>query len=102
MNRIEVLYDEKSSPHWKTEFAIYRECLYPNLKYCSVRSTGTKLHELFLLLLLLCPMKSLRYLHTSLSQHSQCSLSWVCKAAALGLCQISARLRPLLGMSIYV
>ncbi|UYV61140.1 Cda5 [Cordylochernes scorpioides] len=43
-------------------------------------------------------MKSLRCLHASPSQQSQCSLSWVCKAAALGLCQFSARLRPLLGM----
>ncbi|UYV65076.1 hypothetical protein LAZ67_3003051 [Cordylochernes scorpioides] len=32
-------------------------------------------------------MKSLRCLHTSLSQ--QCSLSWVCKAAVLGPCQFS-------------
>ncbi|UYV60976.1 hypothetical protein LAZ67_1002973 [Cordylochernes scorpioides] len=43
--------------------------------------------HLLLLLLLSCPMKSLRCLHTSLSQ--QCSLSWMCKAAALGLCQFS-------------
>ncbi|UYV82464.1 K02A2.6-like [Cordylochernes scorpioides] len=34
-------------------------------------------------------MKSLRYLHTSLSQQSQYPLSWVCKAAALGPCQFS-------------
>ncbi|UYV60713.1 hypothetical protein LAZ67_1002006 [Cordylochernes scorpioides] len=44
-------------------------------------------------LLLSCPMKSLRCLHTSLSQQSQCPLSWVCKAAVLGPCQFSARLQ---------
>ncbi|UYV76106.1 hypothetical protein LAZ67_13002538 [Cordylochernes scorpioides] len=38
--------------------------------------------------------------HTSLSEQQQCPLSWVCKAAALGLCQFSARLRTLLGMRI--
>ncbi|UYV61990.1 hypothetical protein LAZ67_1007348 [Cordylochernes scorpioides] len=47
-------------------------------------------------------MKSLRCLHASLSQQSPCPLSWVCKAAALGPCQFSARLRPLLGMRILV
>ncbi|UYV74787.1 hypothetical protein LAZ67_12000976 [Cordylochernes scorpioides] len=36
-----------------------------------------------------------------LQQQQQCPLSWVCKAAALGLCQFSARLRSLLGMRIY-
>ncbi|UYV64337.1 FAT4 [Cordylochernes scorpioides] len=41
------------------------------------------------ILLLSCPMKSLRCLHTSLSQQPQCSLSWLCKAAVLGPCQIS-------------
>ncbi|UYV60710.1 hypothetical protein LAZ67_1002001 [Cordylochernes scorpioides] len=40
-------------------------------------------------LLLLCPMKSLRCLHVSLSQHQQCPLSWVCKVAVLGPCQFS-------------
>ncbi|UYV69768.1 hypothetical protein LAZ67_7000673 [Cordylochernes scorpioides] len=44
-------------------------------------------------------MKSLRCLHTSLSQ--QCPLSWVCKAAVLGPCQFSARLRPAMDMRIY-
>ncbi|UYV60634.1 K02A2.6-like, partial [Cordylochernes scorpioides] len=53
-----------------------------------------------LLLLLSCPKKSLRCLHASPSQQQQYPLSWVCKAAALGLCQISARLRPLLAMRI--
>ncbi|UYV72483.1 hypothetical protein LAZ67_9003328 [Cordylochernes scorpioides] len=51
------------------------------------------------LLLLSCPMKNLRCLHTSLSQQSQCPLSSVCKV--LGPCQFSARLRPLLDMRIY-
>ncbi|UYV84216.1 hypothetical protein LAZ67_X001549 [Cordylochernes scorpioides] len=46
-------------------------------------------------------MKSLRCPRASLSQQSQCPLSWVCKAAALGPCQFSIRLRPLLGMRIY-
>ncbi|UYV60414.1 hypothetical protein LAZ67_1001085 [Cordylochernes scorpioides] len=45
-------------------------------------------------------MKSLRCLHTSLSEQRQCPLSWMCKAAALGLCQFSARLRPLLDRKI--
>ncbi|UYV73633.1 hypothetical protein LAZ67_11000093 [Cordylochernes scorpioides] len=53
-----------------------------------------------MLLLLSCPIKSLRCIHASPSQQQQCPLSWVCKAAALGLCQISARLRPLLAMRI--
>ncbi|UYV84392.1 hypothetical protein LAZ67_X002000 [Cordylochernes scorpioides] len=39
-------------------------------------------------------------LHASPSQQQQYPLSWVCKAAALGLSQFSARLRPLLGMRI--
>ncbi|UYV64493.1 hypothetical protein LAZ67_3000972 [Cordylochernes scorpioides] len=47
-------------------------------------------------------MKSLRCLHTFLSQQSQCPLFWVCKAAVLGPCQFSARLRPLLGMRICI
>ncbi|UYV84540.1 hypothetical protein LAZ67_X002513 [Cordylochernes scorpioides] len=47
-------------------------------------------------LLLSCPLKILRSLHAYPSQQQQCPLSWVCKAAALGLCQISARLWPLL------
>ncbi|UYV64652.1 hypothetical protein LAZ67_3001508, partial [Cordylochernes scorpioides] len=38
--------------------------------------------------------------HASPSHQQQCPLSWVCKAAALGPCQISARLRPLLAMRI--
>ncbi|UYV77786.1 MAP4K1 [Cordylochernes scorpioides] len=42
-----------------------------------------------LLLLLSCPMKSFRCLHASLSQQQQCPLSWVCKAAVLGLCLFS-------------
>ncbi|UYV71454.1 hypothetical protein LAZ67_8003299 [Cordylochernes scorpioides] len=45
-------------------------------------------------------MKSLRCLHASISKQQQCPLSWVCKAAAQGPCQFSARLRPLLGMRI--
>ncbi|UYV71192.1 hypothetical protein LAZ67_8002085 [Cordylochernes scorpioides] len=45
-------------------------------------------------------MKSLRCLHRSLSQQKQSPLSWECKAAVLGPCQFSARLRPLLGMRI--
>ncbi|UYV78889.1 hypothetical protein LAZ67_17000139 [Cordylochernes scorpioides] len=53
-----------------------------------------------LLLLLSCPKKSLRCLHASPSQQQQYPLSWVCKAAALGLSQFSARLRPLLGKRI--
>ncbi|UYV66393.1 hypothetical protein LAZ67_4001529 [Cordylochernes scorpioides] len=46
-------------------------------------------------------MKSLRYLHASLSQQSQCPLSWVCKVAVLGPCLFYARLRPLLSMRIW-
>ncbi|UYV60727.1 GVQW3 [Cordylochernes scorpioides] len=34
-------------------------------------------------------MKSLRCLHTSLSQQSRCRVSWVCKAVVLGPCQFS-------------
>ncbi|UYV80650.1 hypothetical protein LAZ67_19001235 [Cordylochernes scorpioides] len=55
-----------------------------------------------LLLLLSGPKKSLRCLHASPSQQQQYPLSWVCKAAALGLSQCSARLWPLLGMRICV
>ncbi|UYV61991.1 hypothetical protein LAZ67_1007350 [Cordylochernes scorpioides] len=53
-----------------------------------------------MLLLLSCSKKSLRCLHASPSQQQQYPLSWVCKAAALGLSQFPARLRPLLGMRI--
>ncbi|UYV67295.1 hypothetical protein LAZ67_5000140 [Cordylochernes scorpioides] len=46
-------------------------------------------------------MNSLRRcLHASLSQQSQCSLSWMCEAAVLGPCRYSARLRLLLDMRI--
>ncbi|UYV64958.1 hypothetical protein LAZ67_3002563 [Cordylochernes scorpioides] len=44
--------------------------------------------------------KKVEMYHASPSHQQQCPLSWVCKAAALGLCQISARLRPLLDMRI--
>ncbi|UYV83042.1 K02A2.6-like [Cordylochernes scorpioides] len=46
------------------------------------------------------PGKVSRCLHTSPTQQQQYPLSWVCKAAALGLSKFSERLRPLLGMRI--
>ncbi|UYV80373.1 TIGD6 [Cordylochernes scorpioides] len=45
-------------------------------------------------------MKILRYLHTSLSQQQQCSLSWVCKAAVLAPCPFFCKATAIAGSTL--